>query len=211
MFHRQLLSILLPIFSFTALISTALAAEDIGKARQVIEQSSEQIKTTLKQSAYQNDFNKATRFVDGIVTQFVDMPRVSILVLGKNIRKTTPDQRQRFMQEFKTLLVSTYTRAFLEYKDWRITFSPYNDTKDDGRTIVKTLVHQPGQQPVEISYRMLLNKAGQWKVYDIIIEGISLVTNYRSSFNQEIAQTGSIDGVIKTLVEKNSKATRNES
>ena len=210
MFHRQLLSLLIPFFSFTALSSAALAAEDLDQARQVIEKSSEQIKQTLKQPAYQNDFSKASHFVDGIVTEFVDMPRVSMLVLGKNIRKTTPEQRQRFMKEFKILLVRTYTRAFLEYKDWSITFKPYNDDRDDGRTIVKTLVHQPGQQPVNIDYRMLLNKNGEWKVYDIIIEGVSLVTNYRTSFNQEIAQSGSIEGVIQTLIDKNSKTATND-
>jgi phospholipid transport system substrate-binding protein len=210
MFHRQLLSLLILFFSFTALSSAALATEDLAKAQQVIENSSEQIKQTLQQPAYQNDFDKATQFVDGIVTKFVDMPRVSMLVLGKNIRKTTSEQRQRFMKEFKILLVRTYTRAFLEYKDWSITFKPYNDDRDNGRTIVKTLVHQPGQQPVNIDYRMLLNKNGEWKVYDIIIEGVSLVTNYRTSFNQEIAQTGSIEGVIQTLIDKNSKTTTND-
>ena len=144
--------------------------------------------------------------MDNVVNEFVDMNKVALLVLGKNIRNTSPAQRQQFIKEFKTLLVNTYTRAFLEYKDWSITFSPSNDSNDDGRTIVKTLVHQPGQQPVNISYRMMLNKDGIWKVYDIIIEGVSLVTNYRSSFNQEIAQTGSIDSVIQTLIDKNSKS-----
>ncbi|PKM12348.1 MAG: toluene tolerance protein [Gammaproteobacteria bacterium HGW-Gammaproteobacteria-3] len=204
MFTRPLL-LLMAFFSFTAVSGLSFAAEDTAKAQQVIETSSEQIKQTLKQPEYQNDFGKATQFVDGIVTQFVDMPRVSMLVLGKNIRKTTPEQRQRFMKEFKILLVRTYTKAFVEYKNWSVTFSPYNDEQNDRKTLVKTLVHQPGQQPVNISYRMLLNKNGEWKVYDIIIEGISLVTNYRSSFNQDIAQTGSIEGVIQTLIDKNTK------
>lgn len=205
MFHKQLLSLLIFFFSFTALSSATLAAEDLAQARWIIEDSSDQIKQTLQQPAYKNDFNKATQFVDGIVTKFVDMRKVSILVLGKNIRKTTAEQRQRFMKEFKILLVRSYTRAFLEYKDWSITFFPYKDDRDNGRTIVKTRVHQPGQQPVNVDYRMLLDKHGKWKVYDIIIEGVSLVTNYRTSFNQEIAQTGSIDGVIQTLIDKNSK------
>lgn len=207
---NKLILPLLWFFGLTALSSAAMAADDIEKARQVIEDSSRQIEQTLKQPAYQNDFVKATEFVDGIVTRFVDMPRVSLLVLGKNIRKSTPEQRQRFMKEFKTLLVRTYTRAFLEYKEWSLTFKPFNDTKDDRKTIVKSLVHQPGQQPVEIHYRMLYNKQGEWKVYDIIIEGVSLVTNYRSTFNQEIAQTGSLEGVIQTLAEKNQKARPDE-
>jgi phospholipid transport system substrate-binding protein len=205
MFHRQSLSLLILFFSFFALSPAAPAAEDVAQARRVIENSSEQIKQTLKQPAYQKDFDKSVRFVDGIVSEFADMPRVAMLVLGKNIRQATPEQRQRFIEEFKTLLVRTYTRAFLDYKDWSLTFSPYADDRDDGRTIVKTVVRQPGQQPVDVNYRMLLNKQGEWKVYDIIIGGVSLVTNYRTSFNQEIAQTGSIDSVIQKLVDKNSK------
>lgn len=188
---------------FTLAVS---AAENIAAAQQVIEKSSSQINQTLKLPEYQSNFNKSTGFVDGIVSQFVDMPRVSILVLGKNIRQATPAQRQQFMKEFKTLLVRTYTKAFLEYKEWSLSFSPSNDNKDDGKTIVKTLVNQPGQKPVNISYRMVMTKDGSWKVYDILIEGISLVTNYRSSFNQEIAQSGSIDSVIKTLIDKNNKS-----
>jgi phospholipid transport system substrate-binding protein len=210
MFHRQLVSLLIFFFSCIVLSPVALAAEDSAKARQIIENSSERIKQTLKQPAYQNDFNKAVQFVDGIVTEFADMPRVSLLVLGKNIRKATPEQRQRFIKEFKTLLVRTYTRAFLEYKDWSITYNPYNDDKDDGRTLVKTVVHQPGQQRVDVSYRMLLNQQGQWKVYDIIIAGVSLVTNYRTTFDQEIAKTGSIDSIIQMLIDKNSKAATHD-
>ncbi|MDZ4151238.1 ABC transporter substrate-binding protein, partial [Methylicorpusculum sp.] len=99
--------------------------------------------------------------------------------------------------------------AFLEYKEWRISFMPNNDSKDDGRTIVRAQVIQPGKQPVNISYRMILNKKGEWKVYDIMIEGISLITNYRTTFNQEIAQTGSIDGVIQSLVDKNNRSRLN--
>lgn len=186
------------------------AAEDTSQARLVIENSSEQIKQTLQQPTYQNDFSKATQFVDGIVTDTVDMRRVSLLVLGKNIRKSTPAQRKRFMEEFKILLVRTYTRAFLEYQEWNLIFKPYNDNKIDRKTLVKTQVLQPGKQPVNILYRMVLTKEGKWKIYDIIIEGVSLVTSYRTTFNQEIAQTGSLEGVIQTLVDKNNKATPKE-
>lgn len=205
MFYKPLVFFMLISLSFAI-----RAEEDVDKARLVIENSSEQIKQTLQQPDYQNDFTKATRFVEGIVNETVDMPRVSLLVLGKNIRKSTPEQRKRFMEEFKTLLVRTYTRAFLEYKEWNMTFRPFNDEKDNRKTIVKTQVLQPGKQPVNIHYRMLRNKKGDWKIYDIVIEGVSLVTSYRTTFNQEVAQTGSLEGVIQTLVNKNSKANRKE-
>lgn len=209
MLNRQLLPYLLMLCGLSALNPAFCAAETLSPAQQIIEKSSNEIKQTLSQPVYHNNFNKAARVVDGIVTEFVDMPTVSLLVLGKNIRQATPEQKQRFMDAFKTLLVNTYTRAFLEYKDWNITFSPYRDSSDSRKTLVKTQVHQPGQQPVNISYRMLRNKQNEWKVYDIVIDGISLVTNYRTSFNNEITRTGSLEGVIQTLVDKNKKAAAN--
>lgn len=197
-------------FAFCVLSFSSFAAvEDIEQAKLVIEQSSNRIEQTLKQPDYQNDFAKATVFVDEIVSEFVDMRKVTLLVLGKNVRKATPEQLKQFMREFKTLLVRTYTRAFLQYQDWSLSFNPYNDKKDDGKTIVKTVVQQPGKQPVNISYRMQMNKKGEWKVYEISIEGVSLVINYRSAFSQQIAKTGSIDAVIQSLVEKNKGAKLN--
>ena len=189
-----------------ALPTTTLAGQ-LSPSQQIIEDSSSKINQAFEQEVYHQDFNQAVQFVDGVVTQFVDMNKVAILVLGKNIRKSTPEQRKRFIQEFKILLVRTYTRAFLEYADWKITFPSQEINPNSRKTLVKTVVHQPGKAPIDIHYRMILTKKGSWKVYDIIIEGISLVTNYRSSFNREIKKTGSLEGVINSLVSKNNKAS----
>ncbi len=199
-FLMIVLSLLVSVLPATSL------SESLTPAQQIIQDSSLKINRALKQDVYHQDFNKAVNFVDGVVTQFVDMDRVAILVLGKNIRKSTPEQKKRFIKEFKTLLVRTYTRAFLEYTEWEISFPPQQADPNSPKTLVKTLVHQPDKPPVNIDYRMVLTKNGGWKVYDIIIEGISLVTNYRSSFNREISQTGSLESVINTLISKNSKA-----
>ncbi len=184
-----------------------LAQSEVTEAEKVIERTSQQVKQTLSQPEYQQNFIKATGFIDGIISDLVDMRRVTVLVLGKNVRSASPQERSQFMQEFKTLLVRTYTKAFVEYKEWRITFDPSTDTDNDGKTLVKTQVNQPGQSPVKVHYRMIKDKkTGQWKVYDILIEGVSLVTNYRASFNQEIAKTGSLKSVIDSLTEKNRTA-----
>ncbi|GAB4254428.1 MAG: hypothetical protein Kow0065_01490 [Methylomicrobium sp.] len=198
---RQPLSWLFVVFTFFAFCSVSAAS--LTPPQQIIQDSSDKIKQTLVQPSYKNDFGKATGYVDGVVSQFVDMNKVAILVLGKNIRQANAAQRQQFIKEFKTLLVRTYTKAFLEYNDWRISFDPSLDASGQNKTVVRTLVHQPGQQPVNINYRMMQNKQGEWKVYDILIEGVSLVTNYRTTFNREIAQTGSIDSVINMLIERN--------
>lgn len=184
---------------------TPLAAAELTPAQQVIEKTSSQINQTLKQDVYQEDFTKAVHYVDGVVSEFIDMKKVALLVLGKNLRKSTPDQRKRFIQEFQTLLTRTYTRAFLEYKEWDINFSPDRAKPDARKKIIKTQILQPGQPPVKIDYRMISDKQGDWKVYDIIISGISIVTNYRSSFNREFARTGSLDSIIEMLASKNSK------
>ena len=190
---------------FVVSLVTPIAAAELTPAQQVIEKTSSQISQALKQEIYQEDFTKAVEYVDGVVSEFIDMQKVAILVLGKNIRKSTPAQRERFMQEFQALLTRTYTRAFLEYKEWEIDFSPDRAKPDARKKIIKTQVLQPGKAPIKIDYRMITNKQGEWKVYDIIIAGISIVTNYRSTFSKEFARTGSLDGVIEMLASKNSK------
>ena len=190
---------------FVVSLVTPIAAAELTPAQQVIEKTSSQISQALKQEIYQEDFTKAVEYVDGVVSEFIDMQKVAILVLGKNIRKSSPAQRERFKQEFQALLTRTYTRAFLEYKEWEIDFSPDRAKPDARKKIIKTQVLQPGKAPIKIDYRMILNKQGNWKVYDIIIAGISIVTNYRSTFSKEFARTGSLDSVIEMLASKNSK------
>lgn len=127
--------------------------------------------------------------------------RVSRLVLGKNWTKATPEQKTAFQQEFRTLLLRTYATALSKYKNQVIEYKPFR--LDDGATsaTVKTVILQPGGQPIAVDYA--LEKQGDsWKVYDIVIESVSLVTNYRSQFAQEIRQNG-LDSLIKKLADKN--------
>jgi phospholipid transport system substrate-binding protein len=144
-------------------------------------------------------------FVEKVVDPFIDFNRVSALVLGKTWKKATKDEKRRFKHEFHTLLVRTYSRAFFEFKDWSVRYLPLRLKVDAKKTIVKTEILQPGIQPLAINYRMVLTK-GQWKAYDIVIEGVSLVTNYRTSIKNEIRKNGSLDAVIKQLADRNAAA-----
>ena len=128
-------------------------------------------------------------------------------MLGKHWRTATPDQRERFKQEFRLLLVRTYTTAFTEYSDWKIRYLPLEKEASDKKVMVKTEILQSGGQPVAINYRMV-HEGDDWKVYDVLIEGISLLQNYRTSFNDEVEQTGSLDQLIAHLSERNSGAMR---
>lgn len=130
--------------------------------------------------------------------------KVSRLVLGKNWTKATPEQKTAFQNEFKTLLLRTYAVALSKYKNQTIEYKPLRMEGDATTASVKTLILQPGGQPIAVDYT-LAKQADAWKVYDIVIEGVSLVTNYRGQFAQEIRQNG-LDSLIKKLAEKNTAA-----
>lgn len=127
--------------------------------------------------------------------------KVSRMVLGKNWTKATPEQKTAFQQEFKTLLLRTYATALSKYKNQVIEYKPLRMEDGASNATVKTSILQEGGQPIAVDYA-LEKKADDWKVYDIVIEGVSLVTNYRSQFAQEIRQNG-LDSLIKKLAEKN--------
>ena len=128
--------------------------------------------------------------------------RVSRLVLGKNWTKATPDQKAAFQTEFRTLLLRTYATALSKYKNQTIEYKPLRLADGANTAAVKTVILQPGGQPIAVDYA-LEKQSDAWKVYDIVIEGVSLVTNYRGQFTQEIRQNG-LDSLIKKLAEKNS-------
>ena len=130
--------------------------------------------------------------------------RVSRLVLGKNWTKATPDQKAAFQTEFRTLLLRTYATALSKYKNQTIEYKPLRLSDGANTAAVKTVILQPGGQPIAVDYA-LEKQSDAWKVYDIVIEGVSLVTNYRGQFTQEIRQNG-LDSLIKKLAEKNSAA-----
>lgn len=123
------------------------------------------------------------------------------LVLGKNFSKASQEQQDAFQKEFRTLLIRTYASALSKYRNQTIEYKPIRDVSDDKQVSVKTQILQPGGQPIAVDYT-LEQIGGVWKVYDITIEGVSLVTNYRGQFGNEVRQ-GGMDGLIQKLVEKN--------
>jgi len=188
---------------------TESTAASLQPPQQVIENVSDQIRPKLQDKDFTKDFARVTQFVDGVIYPHTDFNRIAPLVLGKHWRTATADERERFKKEFRTMLVRTYSRAFVEYHDWAIRFPALDLSNDGTKAIVRTEVLQPGQNPVAVNYRMFLDK-GQWKVYDIIIEGVSLVTNYRSTFNEEIQRKGSLSAVINELAKRNVEALKSK-
>ncbi|MEY4685842.1 MAG: hypothetical protein RLZ25_2301 [Pseudomonadota bacterium] len=184
------------------------AADVLDAPQQVIQQTANQLQVSLQKPEYKDNFAKATTLVDQIINPHVDFDRVSMLVLGKNFKTATQDQRDRFKKEFRLLLVRTYTTAFTEYSDWKINYLPLEGDGNDKKVMVKTEILQSGGKPVAVNYRMIQDGA-EWKVYDILIEGVSLLQNYRTSFNDQIEQGQSIDQLIANLAERNAGALAN--
>lgn len=144
---------------------------------------------------------KVMELVDKKVLPNFNFTRMTALALGKEWRKASPQQQQQLTAEFRTLLVRTYSNALTSYKNQKIIYKPFKMAPADVDVLVRTEVQQPGSKPVQLDYS--LEKAdGGWKVYDVVVAGISLVTNYRDQFNQEV-RNGGIDGLIAAIAAKN--------
>jgi len=130
-----------------------------------------------------------------------DFARMTALAMGRNWRAATPEQQKRLTDEFRTLLVRTYSGALNQYRNETIEYKPLRASPGDTEVTVRTAVIKPAGSPVQIDYSME-KKADGWKAYDVIVGGVSLVTNYRDEFNEQI-KAGGIDGLLKTLADKN--------
>ena len=154
-------------------------------------------------SIKQGDVNKVIALVDAKVMPHVNFQRMTASAVGRSWRQATPEQQKRLQDEFKILLVRTYSGALAQVQDQTVELKPMRAGADDKEVVVKTEIKGRGD-PVQLDYR-LENVAGAWKVYDINVLGVWLVENYRNSFSQEIGASG-IDGLINKLAERNKAA-----
>lgn len=145
--------------------------------------------------------------VDDIVLPHFDFERMSRWVLGKNWRKAEPPQQQRFIEEFRNLLVRTYATALTEYNDQTVHYLPSRIQPSDTEVTVKTEILPPGGTAIPVDYSLYKRDDGAWKVFDVAVDGLSLVGNYRSNFANEV-RTGGIDGLIAKLVERNQRGSK---
>jgi ABC-type transport system involved in resistance to organic solvents, auxiliary component len=142
--------------------------------------------------------------VDELIIPHFDFTSMSKWVLGQNWRKASLDQKENFTTQFRTLLVRTYAKALLEYSDNEITYFPVQSNPDSNLVVVKTEVARTGANKIPINYSMHI-KDGEWKVVDVAINGISLVSTYRGSFATEI-RTNGLDSLINQLIEKTTRS-----
>jgi phospholipid transport system substrate-binding protein len=147
------------------------------------------------------DQARIRELIETKLTPHFDIDRMTALAAGRAYRTATPEQKKRLGEEFKTLLIRTYSTALNQYRDQTIEYKPLRADPNATEVTVRTEVIRPGQTPVEIDYSLGKTPSG-WKAYDVIVGGVSLVTNYRDEFTQQV-QAGGIDGLIKSLATKN--------
>lgn len=179
------------------------SAQDAPDA--IIRKNTTEILSALKadKDLAAGDQKKIEKLADEKVLPYFNFVRMTQLAVGRNWRDANEAQKKLLMDEFRTLLVRTYSTSLTQFRNQTIEVKPMKMVAGDTEVVVKTLINQPGGQPIPIDYSME-NSSGGWKVFDVLIDGVSLVTNYRSSFNTEIQKNG-IDGLIKSLSERNAK------
>jgi phospholipid transport system substrate-binding protein len=184
-------------------ISGTVAAEVDTSAYDLVKQTSDRMINALKNRGDELHKNPQLIYdlVDQIVLPHFDFEHMSQLVLGKYWNRISADEKKQFIAEFKLLLVRTYGTAMSDYSEQRINFLPFRNDSNADDVTVKTEVEQKGGFPIPIDYS-LSKKQGEWKVYDVSIDSVSLVVNYRTSFASEIKQSG-IAELIKKLRTRN--------
>jgi phospholipid transport system substrate-binding protein len=147
------------------------------------------------------DNKKIVALTEEKIVPHFDFERMSRLVLGRAWRSASKDQQEKFTMEFRNLLVRTYSVALAKYRNQTIDYKPFKMAAADDDVVVKTQILQPGGQPIPIDYALEKGDT-EWKVYDVKIDGISLVTNYRGQFSNELKQ-GDMEALIQKLADKN--------
>jgi|TARA_B110000261_G_C13068503_1_gene351170 phospholipid transport system substrate-binding protein len=190
------------IFTFITIIFSTVAFA--GPAPdEVIRKTSDDVISALKSDKYIQNGNKKKLYqlAEEKIFPSFNFERISRLVLGKAWRKATDLQKEQFKSEFRSLLLRTYSIALSKYKDQGIEIKPMRMKPSDEIVTVKTEIIQDGAQPIKVNYA-LAKDGDSWLVFDIIIEGVSLVTNYRSQFSSVIRKDG-MDSLNKKLAKKN--------
>jgi phospholipid transport system substrate-binding protein len=200
--RRSLASLLL---LATALLAVGARAEEAPDAL-IMRISSDVIDAVKADKSIQaGDVRQIIVLVDAKVMPSVNFKRMTASAVGRFWRQATPEQQQRLQEEFKTLLIRTYSGALTQVKDQTVQLKPMRSKPEDDEVVVRTEVRGKGD-PVQLDYR-LEKTSGGWKIYDVNVLGVWLVENYRNSFAQEIG-AGGIDGLIARLAEKNKAAAR---
>jgi phospholipid transport system substrate-binding protein len=188
------------------MLASTVSYADVLAPDVLVKTTTIDVTTILKRdkAVFANDSQKLYALIDAKVLPNFDFNQMTTLAVGRYWRQANSAQQQALSKEFRTLLVRTYANALAEFNNQVIEYKPFVMAANATDATVQTQVKQPGAQPIPIDYSMEKTATG-WKVYDVSIDGVSLVTNYRGSFATEIRNTG-IDGLIRTLATRNQQS-----
>ena len=197
--------VVLLIVSLACFGSGRLAAEDLPP-EELVRQTTDRMLALLNKnrSAIEADRSTLYGFVDEVVLPHFDFNRMAQWVLGKYWRTASREQRQRFVEQFRNLLVRTYGTLLLDYSGQTIDYLPVRTGADGDTVNIRTLIADKDGTKVQVDYALYRRDAG-WKVYDVRVNGISLVSNYRNTFGSKVRQDG-IDSLIDDLAQRNKQA-----
>ena len=204
----RLLSLCVAFFLALPIAATAESPEAPDK---LIERLSTEILERIKADAglQAGESKKLNELVDSTLMPHVDFRRMTALSVGRNWRAATPEQQTQLMTEFRALLLRTYSGALSSVADQKVRMRPLRASPQDTEVIVRSEVVQPRGEPIQLDYRMM-QAPGGWKIYDVNVLGVWLVETYRTQFAQEVS-AGGIDGLIRSLSNKNRQPSPNKS
>ena len=176
------------------------------KPDELVKKVTDDILATVKsdKALAAGDKEKALKLAEEKVLPLIDFQEATRLAVGRSWREASKEQQQQLVEQFRRMLVRTYSNALGRYEGQTMKVLPSHYKPDDTDVTVRNQYIRPGQKPVELDYAMHKTDEG-WKIYDIVVEGVSLVLTYRSEFDAIVKQNG-IDGLIKRLAEKNTPA-----
>jgi len=190
-----------------ALAAAAPVLAETAAPNQVVQGIVDDLGKTMesRRAELQNNREALLKTIDGIVLPHFDIDYASILVLGQNARTASPEQRARFAHAMYNSITHRYAEGLLKYTEGRVKVLPFDGELNDKRTLVRTQVVLDDGKTVPVDYAFRKTKDGDWKAYDVIIEGISYVTNYRNQVAAEIAKSG-LDALTTRLETQGAKA-----
>ena len=191
--------------SLALLAAPAAAIQADDSATRLVQRTADQMLGALKHRRSEIDHNPQliNQLVDNILAPHFDFEMITRAAVGRDWNRASAAQQRALTSAFREMLIRTYSKALLKYSDEDIVYEPSRPGTRSDTVVVSTQVRAPGAPPIPMDYRMH-KKSGSWKVYDVIIENVSLISNYRSQFRATIARSG-IDGLIDELQAKNAR------
>jgi len=199
------MSTLLKVIALWAVLAVPVAAQELGP-EELVKKITEDVLAAVKSDKQlaAGDRQKVVKLAEEKILPHVDFEEATRLAVGRGWAQASPEQKKKLVQEFRNMLVRTYSNAIGAYEGQTMKVQPSRVKPGDAEATVRNQFIRPGGKPVLIDYQMR-KTAQNWKIYDIVVEGVSLVLTYRSEFDAVVKQEG-IDGLIKRLSQKNTPA-----